>query len=326
LDKCFFIKLELPKFQEIKIRNEVDRFGFSYFLAKKYNLSKTPRSFACFLHGWIWRKDLRLDDFSYSYIPLKTPIIVANSWQANFLKNSGFSTVVEGGLPFSYIPKSKNIKNIGSLLIMPPHSIKYYGIPYDFYINLIDYIQSIKHKYTEVYFCLHADDAKDEKIKELLQKRELKFIIGASASDANSLFRMRCIFDYFDYVTTIVMGSHILYAAFCGCKVSILKDHFFYYPDNALDHEHTMSKIIDYKERTLDLYNNKEKLMDQFPWLFVQHPSEAADMKKWAQTEIGVDNILEKEKLFMLLGWGLKGKSKAIIRIGLNKILKMLKF
>lgn len=319
------IYLDLPEVQQIEIRNEVDRFGFSHFLARQFGLSRPPRSFACFLHGWIWRRDLRLDDLGYYYTPLSTPIIVANSWQAQFMSKSGFTTVIEGGLPFAYIPKSKIEKKKASLLIMPPHSIRYYGISSHFYRNLIDYIKSIEADFSEVCFCLHSDDANDAEINSVLRENGIPFIAGASASDANSLYRMRCIFDYFDYVTTIVMGSHILYASFCGCKVSILDKYYFSYPEIAADQENTMNNIIDFKKRTLDLYNNKQKLIDQFPWLFVQHPVEAVPMLKWAEDEIGAENLLDRDRLLELLGWSRTAWIRAISRITVRKIVDLVK-
>lgn len=319
------IHLDLPEVQQIEIKNEVDRFGFSHFLAKQFGLSKPPRSFACFSHGWIWRRDLRLDDLGYYFTPLSTPIIVANSWQAQFMRKSGFATVVEGGLPFAYIPKSKIEKKKASLLIMPPHSIKYYGIGSDFYCNLIDYIKAIEAEFSEVCFCLHSDDANDAEINSVLRENGIPFIVGASASDANSLYRMRCIFDYFDYVTTIVMGSHILYAAFCGCKVSILDKYYFYYPQSALDQENVMNNVLDFKKRTLDLYNNKQKLIDQFPWLFVRNPGEALQMTNWASEEIGVMNLLSRDQLLELLGWSGFARVKAVNRILVRRILDVFK-
>jgi len=317
--------LDFPEVKQIEIRNEVDRFGFSYFLARQFGLSRPPRSFACFLHGWIWRRDLRLDDLGYYFTPLSTPIIVTNSWQAQFMRKSGFATVVEGGLPFAYIPKSKMEKRKKSLLIMPPHSTKYYGISSIFYYELINYIKSIEADFSEVCFCLHNDDANDIDINSVLRQNGIPFIVGACASDANSLYRMRCIFDYYDYVTTIVMGSHILYASFCGCKVSILDKYYFYYPEVAADQDNALNNIIDFKNRTLDLFNNKQKLIDQFPWLFVQHPVEAVPMQKWAEVEIGAENLLDRDRLIELLGWSRTACIRAIMRIAVRKIVDLVK-
>jgi hypothetical protein len=49
----------------------------------------------------------------------------------------------------------------------------------------------------------------------------LNVVFGARPDDANALLRMRSIYDYFDYVTSNVLCSAILYAGFSGCKISI---------------------------------------------------------------------------------------------------------
>jgi hypothetical protein len=317
--------LVLPTPKQIVIRNEVDRFGFSYVLAERFGFSRPPLSFACFLHGWMWRRDLKIEDLGYYFTPRCTPIIVTNAHQAAVVKASGFSVVVEGGLPFIYIPESGILRRPRSLLIMPPHSLSYYGCGLNSYDNLLTYVKSIEGDFSEVYFCIHADDAHDQVLLNKMRESNIRFIIGASANDANSLKRMRRIFDYFDFVTTTVIGSHILYAAFCGCKISILNKYFFTYPETAFDKYGYVNRIPGCKQRYIDVVNNKDKLIEQLPWLFVRDPGEALQMINWANEEIGVNNLLSRDQLLELLGWSGVAKVKAVNRILVRRFFSLFK-
>ncbi len=318
------MEIELPPIKLVPLRNEVDRFGFSFVLSNKFGMSITPRSFACYLHGWVWRKDLRLDDLRYYDTPRNTPIVVATKFQKKIMLQNDFTNVTAGGLPFAYISNSHINRRLNSLLIMPPHSMEisgYSGINSIF----LDFIQSIVKDFSEVCFCLHYDDAKNREVIENLSCRGFKYIIGAHSSDGNSLIRMRQIFDYYDYVTTTTMGSHILYAAFCGCKVSLLKNHFTLVPKASINSDAWAIKHPEFIERGFDTMNNIEQLKLQFPWLFTNHPKEAIEKIEWAYDEIGADNLLDKERLMYLLGWTVKSKIKALIRITLWRISHIFK-
>lgn len=311
------MNIVLSPIKLIKIRNELDRFGFSYILAERFQLGKPPISFASYIHGWIWQKDFKLVDVGHSFTPLNTPIIVATKLQKAVLEQYNFKNVIAGGLPFAYVGKSKVVKKFNSLLIMPPHSMKYLGYN-GIDINLLNYVESIRYEFSEICFCLHIDDADDNEITNSLLSKGFIYIVGAHHGDKNSLKRMREIFDYFDYVTTTTMGSHILYAAFCGCKVSILQEYFLITPEHAFDQYSWRADFVEYKNSSLDGLNNKLKLNEQFPWLFLKHPKEAVQKVDWAIKEIGADNLLDKGQLMELLGWTARSKMRALMRTAMR--------
>ena len=314
--------LDLPVVKRIRIRNELDRFGFSYVLANIFDISKPPRSFCCYMHGWFWVKDFRLEDSHYYSTPKTTTIIVATEYQKKIFIKYGFTNVVAGGLPFAYVRKSNAIRKARSLLIVPPHSLRYYNLTA---INndLLDFFVAEKNKFSEISFCLHADDANNEEVTSMLRKRDINYIVGAHAEDANSLYRMRKIFDYYDYVTTTVMGSHILYASYCGCRVSMLRSHQFFYPRHTANMIEKMKSVSGFADRFLDIFNNTEKLELQFPWLFVDHPINAVQMIHWANEEIGSSNLLSKDFLMNVLGWTIKAKLRALKNIALNRLINL---
>jgi len=180
--------------------------------------------------------------------------------------------------------------------------------------KLLDYIETIKINFSEVCMCLHVHDFEKLEIREELKQRNISFILGADPADANSLCRMREIFDYYDYVASTVMGSHILYAAFCGCKVSLLRNHLHIYTKNAFINHVTIQSIPGHEARMLDNFNNFVNLESRFPRLFVEHPLESIQMTEWANDEIGFSNLISKDRLLSVLGWSLSSKVKALLR------------
>ena len=314
------MNIELPPIKLISLKNEVDRFGFSYVLSKFFGLKQTPRAFAAYAHGWTWVKEWIVEDMGHYFTPRNIPIIVATEFHKKALIKFGFSNVTAGGLPFAYIPKSNTNRKLKSLLVMPPHSMELWGGNIETFDSIIKFIKSIDKDFTEISFCLHVDDSNDKIITNKLLENGINFIVGANPMDANSLYRIRIIFDYFDYVTTTIMGSHVLYSAFCGCKVSILREYIYKYEIKVVENNHYLKKIPNHMEIWKENYGSTAKLIDDYPWLFVSHPKEAIEMTDWANKEIGIDNLLAKEKLMELLGWTFKSKIKSIIRIVYNKV------
>ena len=316
------MNIELLPIRIIQLRNEVDRFGFSSLLALRFGFKNAPRSFACYLHGWIWRRDLKIEDLGYYFTPRNTPIVVTKEHQKDVLTKHGFSRVIIGALPFAYVKKSSVVRKIGTLLVMPPHSLQYLGYEV-ISAKMLGYIDDISSEFSEICICLHADDFSDKVLTSMLDSKKITYILGAHSADANSLLRMRQIFDYFEYVTTTTFGSHIVYAAFCGCKVSLLTDYFLMTPLSAFTNEPQLKLIPGYLERSIDILNNKQNLNDQFPWLFLKHPKLAIQKVDWATKEIGVDNLLDKGQLMEFLGWTALSKMRAMSRIAFRRFSEL---
>jgi len=315
--------VKFPDVELIPLRNEVDRFGFSHVLSESFGLKYPPRSYCCYLHGWVWTPDLKPEDLGYYFTPRDTPIVVANEFQRETLMQNGFARVIAGGLPFAYVKKSDADRKIGSLLVMPPHSMKLYSLP-EIEGGFFEYIDSIKDDFTEVAFCIHADDLGNNEFLVSLRQKGFGFVVGAHASDANSLKRMRMIFDRYEYVTTTIMGSHVLYAAFCGCRVSLLERFHCAYSQQSFSGYSWIANVPGYLERALDCFNNKQKLVAQFPWLFVAHPKLAALMTDWAKKEIGLNHLLEKQVLLDILGWTNQSRVRTLIRVAHRRLVGFL--
>ncbi len=290
------------KTNKIKLRNEVDRYGFSYQLAKKIGFQKPPRAFCGWSHGWAFYKPVSFVDLYYTSGELKNRIVVATKQLDQFLVSQGAEKVVAGGLPFAYINKS-NCKRISdSIVFFPPHSgsstIQKKAVK-----SYFEYIYEQEKSFEFVAVCASGIDY------ELFSKygnHKVKIIYGAESDDSNSLLRIRNIFDTFDFVSTNVMGSHVLYASYCGCKVSICGD-MYKYTFNEFHAENGFHNNIQQIERFL-LYFSESYIKKRHPHFFVSNPRQGREFLEWSKIEIGAENILSNQKLIDVLGWSISGQ------------------
>jgi hypothetical protein len=140
----------------------------------------------------------------------------------------GYKKVVAVGYPYLYmedlgVPKPTRLAK--SLLVMPPHSLIDTSESWD-EIRLIDRIQTLRPHFETIVFCIHQQCIQKGYWLENLKQFGFDYVIGSHANDANSLARMYQLFNMFECVTTNNWGSHILYAAYSGAKVSAIQPFF----------------------------------------------------------------------------------------------------
>jgi hypothetical protein len=293
-------------FKNIKLVSGVDRYGFSDVLYQQLKLIYRPRSFANWQHGWIWWKAKSSTELLLKNHDKKNSrLIVSNSHEKQMLEDEGYKNIWIGGLPFSYTENSKLKKSTNSLLAMPPHSAEVEKL-YNPYTDYLDYLESIIKDYEEIYVSIYHLDKCENLIKEIT-KRGLKFIDGARPDDANSLRRMRAIFDTFEFVTSNAMGSHILYAIYCGCKTSICGPLYKYDADvfNGKNNENKHDKK--YIEETL-YYLSEKYLKEKFSFLFTQNPKYGFESLEYGAEEIGEKNKMNKKEIIEVLQWSTKNQ------------------
>jgi hypothetical protein len=164
-------------------------------------------------------------------------------------------------------------------------------------IEWIKTIAKLALHHPVVTVCLHADDVAD--LAPLVEQHGLTWIAGARV-DTFSLPRMRAIFDTFEYVITDVEGSHLPYAAWCGCKLAIvppvhitqwdaLKSHPHYQK-----HPHAQQNFVYFEEASI---------RSRLPFLFVNDLEKAACPREWAGKLLGVESKRTPVDLARLLGW-----------------------
>tara|TARA_B100001093_G_C26764199_1_gene987119 strand:- start:211 stop:1176 length:966 start_codon:yes stop_codon:yes gene_type:complete len=292
------IKHFLPKIEIFLPKNEVDYYGFSYYLSHSLNF-KYKYSFSSWVHGWIFNELKYIEQFNIAqYSPLYK--IVANKKQKRFLNNHDFHNIEIAGYPYIYIKNNPQIKKIkNSLLIIPPHNTNLLNHKWD----EEKYIQSLlynKNNYEFIFFCIHQECYKKNKWVKNLNKYGINFVVGANSNDKNSLLRTKYIFQHFETVHAPTIGAAIAYAAFDGCKVSLSEDYLEYKIDGYIGHPLYKEKkeYIEYEIYT----KSKEYIKGKYDFLFSE-PKESKKYESWAYKELGAEYKKDMREIPKLLGW-----------------------
>jgi hypothetical protein len=291
----------LPPFMPIKKMAGVDRYGFSSLLARRCGRRNVPRSFANWIHGWVWSEEPTPELLASANLPRDLTIIVCKATEQLALKSAGFTDIRLGGLPFAYVQPQHTARQATSLLAFPPHSSEAGRVTLD-QGAYFDYLESIKHDFESLYVSLHYLDMNGPLQKAALA-RGLKVVQGARPDDANSLLRTRSTLDSFTYVTSNVMGSHMLYALFAGCKFSFCGPIYTY--------DESIFRIAGYQsiDQLVKLFSDSY-LRGKFNKFFVNHPRLGVADKYFAADSIGERFIMHPQDIEDALGWTFAGQIK----------------
>lgn len=296
-------KLGLPVVVNTPLNSEIDFYGLSSVIAKQLQLDKVPESFATWRHGWIFSPLRYVAQIIWTYNDAPYHL-VATRKEASFLSDKGIDNVVAVGLPFIYADLHDIERLPNSLLVMPPHTLEYvkYGMDE---LSYIEYIRSISKSFSKVVFCLHQACIAQGNWCRSLEMAGIDWVVGASAHDANSLTRLQKLFRSFEYMTTCTIGSHIIYGAYCGCKVSI-SGIFFEYTKEAFENDSYYRQYPEILNYNLE-HSCEAAVKSRFPFLFVE-PACAIQLIDWAYEEAGVSNRKDTKELKKFLGWDLRGQ------------------
>jgi predicted O-methyltransferase YrrM len=287
-------------------------YGDNYTAAKYCGFIRTPKRInGEWQHGHIVPErnihpELVIGSDGLSRFRKQKRYYVARQDQVEYLRNEGFSDVVAVGLPILYT-KKPNIKRIkGSLLIMPSHSLA--GVDYRVdELNFINKIKPLLNNFDLAVCCIHRNDFDKGFWIETMRDIGIETIIGADKNDANAYPRLAAIFSQFEYMITDDFGSHLAYASYFGCKVSIL-------PKLSVNKEieATNAKIL---LESAPFYKNNPDLIDIFRKLREEiYPANYPFLFKnilasevyygWAAFQLGFENKKTPEELRILFGWG----------------------
>lgn len=299
----------LPDIKPIKLHSEADYYGLSHLIAANVGLPFIPRSFANWKHGWIFGELV-------SPIQLTTyggavKYLVATKSQESFLLSNGIEAVAVG-MPFIYVEEEPVTRYKNSLLVMPPHSLPYTSHSWDEY-GYAKEINSLKKDFDLIVVCLHSSCIEKGYWINAFEKYDIPWIIGADVFDKNAMKRMHRIFKSFEFMTTNAIGSHVLYAAYSGCKVSIYGKYFEFGKEDFKDDPfyRLFPDLLDH-----NLYFSSEKYTRKMYSDFFCYPSLALDKISWANEEIGKINKKADIEIAKLLGWTVFGQMKVL----LNKV------
>ncbi len=320
--------IELPEYKRINLISAVDRYGFSSLLAERLGVLWPRRTFANWQHGWMWWGASTHEELMMDYgLKDQSQFIVSKSEELDVLKSAGFKNVWVGGLPFAYTEPSKSRRVAGSLLAMPMHSaeqttktttnklaksLTYY----------LDFLESLKGQFSSVWLSIYYLDFSTLLLNEI-SRRGLFAIEGARPNDANSLKRVRTIMDTFEFVTTNSIGSHVIYAMFSGCKVSVSGPYVLVEESDYLLDNRFKSFSKKYIEDNV-YYHSKEFLVNKFPFILLDNPINGFQSEEFAREEIGFYNRLKNEDLLEALQWSWVGQFKGYSLGGMRRIERVL--
>jgi hypothetical protein len=145
---------------------------------------------------------------------------VARKDQESYLRESGYPNVNAIGLPIIYTGETGSQRLPGSLLIMPMHCIPGDTRSEDSEEYVREIVKLTKG-FDVVAACVAGRCIDNGLWVRHFESKGIQVVRGASVDDANSLQRMRTLFETFDYVTTDRWGSHVPYALYFGAKVSL---------------------------------------------------------------------------------------------------------
>lgn len=289
------IESKLPEFKHVMPGGELDFYGFSSIIAAKLGLKSPPFSYGGWMHGWDMLPLQDINQLLVEYDPKKIFFVITEE-QVEFLNSRNIHNVKAGGLPFVYADDTEIERIPRSLLVMPghftAHSVDTLHYAREEYI---EYIKNFSGNFDHVVFCLNQECIRQGHWLKELEKAGIPYVAGADSRDVNSFARIKTIMSHFESMTTNQIGSHVLYASLCGCKVSIAEG--FSYEEKHIGDKH-VEKLKDLLENVMTIDNLKK----WYPQFYVE-PDKATRNIEWAKEQSGIKNMLVPEQIAKLLGW-----------------------
>lgn len=290
----------LPPVEAIRIRGESDFYGISKLLMEQLRWFHVPFTDASWKHGWLF-PDLKYVEQLTGNRRQEKWTLVAKKEHEIFLRERGVASKAVG-MPFVYAEAldSMVIKRLpNSLLVMPPHSIPTSTHDWD-EDSYAAHIAAIKDDFDFVLVCLYQSCLNKGLWVNAFERYSIPWIAGARSDDKNALIRMNRIFKSFEYMTTNAIGSHIVYAAYCGCKVSI-SGPYAEYTQNDYQQDTLYRKCPFLLQHNLSAASEMT-VREKFSMLF-HPPKQAVVLEKWASEELGKENMMNVYFLIYYLGW-----------------------
>ena len=288
-----------PSYNFKDVRNAISAYGIDYLISNKLKLPFTPKSFAFWIHGWVWGKISSPSDLLASGVEKDINILVRNDNENNIFINNGYKNVFSVGLPFLYVDQKLKERKKDSLLVFPPHSTndgtfdKNNGL-----YKYLEYIKNFEKDFSEIGISLYGLDFKED-ILEIVKKFGFQAIPGADWNDRNALSRLRYNLDKYEYATTNNIGSHMVYSLYAGQKFSFTGDFYeldeekFYQDIKKESHNAWTDQSI---LNTLEKYSI-QFVRDRYQKFFVDKPLDGILDVELGKREIGFNHKLDIESL-----------------------------
>jgi len=301
-ESIFALLEQLPAIESIPLTNgDADYYGASWRIANAMGLEKPLSTNTFWSHGWHHARKIE-NPILLAFGPPRPGrnYLVATSKHANYLREYGYSAHAVG-LPFLYTEAPIISRVPQSLLIMPSHTTTHNKQDFS-NSSFPEEILSFEDRFEHKVACISGQCVQHNIWMRQFEERDIPWITGAWIFDKNSLVRMRTLFSAFEYMGTNVIGSHVVYAAFCGCKVFFTE--ILERPNNpevTIRHEPFYQRYPEMLE--IVLKNRDEgRLKRDFPWLF-KGIDGATVQTAWAACELGLDVKRDAAEMADLLGW-----------------------
>jgi hypothetical protein len=232
----------------------------------------------------------------------KIPFWVARKDQEEYLRAHGYVRAGAIGLPLVYLPKVEVQREVGSLLVMPVHSLSYTKHSWDF-DRYADEIASVAGRFSRVAVCVYPACFQKNYWVTSFRDRGLPVVSGAQYTDPNSLLRIATLFSRFEFVTSNGFGSQLAFAAYLGAKPSIYGTLATYTAED-------FSEDLFYRQcpgllpRGLELVGETH-LRKTYPEFFCD-PWTARSCEKWGAWQLGAEWKRPPAELRRLFRWTIK--------------------
>jgi hypothetical protein len=291
-------KILLPYNMKIEIRSEADFYGASHLIAEYNSLNTPRRSYSTWSHG-VHFKDLKFaEQIDWSREWRKNNLVETNRVK-KFLEGFSFKNVKAVGLPIVYVPSQNVVRHKNSVLIMLAHSLTNVKVEHELN-KVIKFCKALQARGRYVCFCVHADCYKQSNITMELDKNKFDWFVGGSASDVNSLKRMRNIFEYFEVVGSNAIGSHFFYAQLFGAKFFFLEPFYNYKIKEVM--KDPLYDINNGRLQYTLMQSEKSNVQKKYPDYFMGY-DKALCNTPMAENMCGSNCKVDPKEIASLLGW-----------------------
>lgn len=308
---CQHVLNVLPEFDHFPRRCEPDAYGASYIIARRLGLSEVPESTSTWTHGWPYVPVVHPEQVAQQSDAAQTNLVPTEEIAKKLRNEFSYRNVYAVGCPFIYANPLDVERIPNSLLVMPPHTLPYLEDEWD-EEAYVSSIEEIKSQFDHVVACIHRHDIKKGNWIDSFADAGIPYVPGTRVRDKYGLIRMQTLFHLFDSVSSNTIGSHIAYAAYCGCKVSIYGP----YAHRSLS-DFKKDPVWSGKREPILRHNlkhtRKKSVQDRHPFLFTP-PPESETHIEWAEKELGEEHERDPKELWKLLGWGMK--DQFLLKVG----------
>lgn len=299
---------------------EFHYYGASYYLLKSLKL-RMPAEIVCkhinWPHGWVPKHEIKANSIGRIYPAFESIDIpyynfISTKLHEEFLREKGVSNVKAIGHPFIYSNFKKRKPVLNSLLVLPIHTSSGQSFSEVDFEKYVDEIDKIRHNYSVVDVMIHPNCIRQGYWINEFSKRKYRTFSGFEPSNMRTGSNLKKIFSKYEYMTTNGFGSHIVFAAYCGLKVSIygtfatedmegLKQYIDIFPEYYKNNYYFIGEKRIVLRSEVDLKLN-------FPFLF-KNPKNAILAVDWAKDELGFENKINSAdftKISNEIIWNLK--------------------